>query len=335
MSALFDELLHELETGDPIDEGGWSFIPLTTKRPSSVDYLTLFEAVESGLALVSEIHQQGSVPDLKVVNDGAVSLLIPDGMTLVGCKQNRVVNISLLVPPRSVTVIPVSCVERGRWHTESATLSPSEFCDPLLRSKMCKQSTQSFQETGRARANQSSVWEHVHDILGATCASSPTVAYHAAYGAIPETADEHELFCPPNANGIAVLRAGRICSLDLFDKPETLHKLWPRIRRGTRLSAQPQFGSPGPLESPRQFLADCFAKPQGEFMPVGLGTHHRFGTDGPVASALVADGQIVHLSAFHKDGATPTKPAQMPPTQPLRQSWWRRIWGQCSRRTGW
>jgi len=323
MVAIFDELLADLEPGKSSRDGDWSFVPLRTKKPSGLDYLTLFEAVESGLASVSEVNPQGSVSDMKVTNDGSLPVFIPDGMTLLGCRQNRLVNISVLVPPKSVTIIPVSCVEQGRWHAESVTSSPSEVCDPVLRSAMCEQTSDGLRNGGSARAVQGSVWGHVDQMLGTTRTFSPTAAYNALYAAVPTAHPRREIPCPDGANGIVTIRGRRICSLDLFDKPATLNKLWPRIMRGTIVPLEQPESPPMQAEDIRRFLADCLSKPQGDFAPVGLGSHHRFANDRSVGSALVVDGQVLHLSAFHKNGAPPPTTADDRPRPQPRRQWWR------------
>ena len=62
-----------------------------------------------------EVSRGGSVPELKVVNKSDRMLLILDGEELVGAKQNRIVNTTILIAGNTATVIPVSCVEQGRW----------------------------------------------------------------------------------------------------------------------------------------------------------------------------------------------------------------------------
>jgi len=55
----------------------------------------------------------GSVPDLLVDNRGDVRVLFLEGEELIGAKQNRILNTSVLVPAHSKIKIPVSCVEPG------------------------------------------------------------------------------------------------------------------------------------------------------------------------------------------------------------------------------
>jgi len=55
------------------------------------------------------------VPNLAVDNKGERFVLFVEGQELRGAKQNRVLNASVLIAAHTKTVIPVSCVEQGRW----------------------------------------------------------------------------------------------------------------------------------------------------------------------------------------------------------------------------
>ncbi len=64
--------------------------------------------------------------------------LIPEGEILMGAKQNRVINVTVLVAAGVKFVLPVSCVEAGRWRYKSRHFE-SKFCaPPSLRNKKLK-----------------------------------------------------------------------------------------------------------------------------------------------------------------------------------------------------
>ena len=71
-------------------------------------------SLERNLILITEVDESGTVPELKVVNKSDTMILILDGEELVGTKQNRIVNTTLLIAGKDTVVIPVSCVEQGR-----------------------------------------------------------------------------------------------------------------------------------------------------------------------------------------------------------------------------
>ena len=72
----------------------------------------------------------GSVPELLVENMGDIRVLFIEGEELVGAKQNRILNTSILVAAKSKTKIPVSCVEQGRWGYKSKFFGSSGSHSP-------------------------------------------------------------------------------------------------------------------------------------------------------------------------------------------------------------
>jgi hypothetical protein len=68
-------------------------------------------------------------------NVGDRPALLIDGEHLEGAKQNRVLNVTVLVAARRDTVVPVSCVEQGRWsYGADQGFAPSpEVAHSLLR----------------------------------------------------------------------------------------------------------------------------------------------------------------------------------------------------------
>ena len=105
------------QLGDPVEHRGIVVTPLFPTHDPIAGYITLDEALPRGLE-ITEISEAGSVPELAVVNPLSEAVLLYDGEELVGAKQNRILNVTVLVAAGAKIPIPVSCVEQGRWrHT--------------------------------------------------------------------------------------------------------------------------------------------------------------------------------------------------------------------------
>src|SRR5262245_42169557 len=84
------------ELGDPAAFGGLALIPLFPTSEPQLDYIGLDEAVASGL-VVSEVDEAGSVSNLLVANSLGVNVLLFEGEELVGAKQNRILDRTILI----------------------------------------------------------------------------------------------------------------------------------------------------------------------------------------------------------------------------------------------
>ena len=75
--------------------------------------LTLAEALAAKAVRVSET---GSVNELKIENVGNREIFVQSGDIVKGGQQDRVLSVSLVLPPRSGSIsIAAFCVEQGRW----------------------------------------------------------------------------------------------------------------------------------------------------------------------------------------------------------------------------
>jgi hypothetical protein len=77
--------------------------PLLSPYATTLDYIMLDEALDKELMEVAEVDESGSVPELKVVNKSPKMILILDGEELVGAKQNRIVNTTILIQATATT----------------------------------------------------------------------------------------------------------------------------------------------------------------------------------------------------------------------------------------
>jgi hypothetical protein len=75
--------------------------------------LTLQEALAKGTV---KVRETGSVNELTIENTGADDVFVQAGDIVKGGRQDRVLSVDLLLPPRSKKVsITAFCVESGRW----------------------------------------------------------------------------------------------------------------------------------------------------------------------------------------------------------------------------
>jgi len=129
----FDSFLSSLTIGSPIAVNALSVYPLLRSSADAPFYDTLSDAVRAGTLHITEVSAAGSVPELRVVNDGKRPVLIIDGEELVGAKQNRIVNLTVLVPEGTTIPLPVTCVEAGRWRHVSDEFAPADEAMTVLR----------------------------------------------------------------------------------------------------------------------------------------------------------------------------------------------------------
>jgi len=118
-------VLPQVRVGQPVRYQALSVFPLFDGAMTPVEYTLSDEGIGSGTVSVEEISEAGSVPDLLVENKGEVRVLFLEGEELVGAKQNRVLNTSVLIAAYSKMRIPVSCVEQGRWGYRSRKFDSS------------------------------------------------------------------------------------------------------------------------------------------------------------------------------------------------------------------
>jgi len=121
--------LGSILAGKPQHYGALTVIPILAPMQTEPEWLTLAEAGDG--VRITELDEEGSVPKLRVANLRDLPLLLLDGEQLVGAKQNRILNMTVLVAAHTEVIIPVSCVERGRRglrcrHPRSQARSSSE-----------------------------------------------------------------------------------------------------------------------------------------------------------------------------------------------------------------
>ena len=288
---------------------------LPDAEPSVPTYCTLDEAMAAQMVIITEVDADGSVPELRLQNRGTRSVLLLDGEELVGAKQNRTVNLTTLVAPGTQILLPVTCVEAGRWRAESAQFqsSPQAHFAEGRAAKQASVSEVLFQRRV-PQADQGDVWARIRTKAARLHAPSPTSAMGEMFAVHTVTVEEYVAalthgIAPNEVGGIFVLN-GQVFGMERFDAPDTWRKLLPKIVRSFALDAvdkqdaanQVAIGDAGDAAA---FLAQVAAAPVKTYPALGMGDNLRIRTAGLTGAALCVEDRIVHLSAFRLDEAVP------------------------------
>jgi hypothetical protein len=290
-----------------------SVVPLIARVPSAPQrYITLDEALARGDFEVTEISESGQVPQLHVINTGIHPVLLVDGEELIGAKQNRIVNLTILVPAMEKLSIPVTCVEAGRWNRRSRGFASSGNAQYSRgRANKVVQVSRSLAECGEARSNQHWIWDDIAAKAERLAVNSSTSAMSNIFDAHQPSIDEYvRAFALADGQcGAVFLLEGIPVALDLFESEAVLRKLMPKLLRSHALDALDEgdvhapkhIGTADPRDAASVFLARIAnaAKHHAKTFPtVGLGETMRFGDKGVAAAALLVDRAVVHLAAF-------------------------------------
>ncbi len=116
MKTIAEQILERLVIMDGIQQfRNLALIPIRIEGPRVPECVPLSIAIEKKWVRVREASLGGTVSTITVENHSDHAVFIMEGEELTGAKQNRTVNISMLIAPQSKIDIPVSCTEQGRW----------------------------------------------------------------------------------------------------------------------------------------------------------------------------------------------------------------------------
>lgn len=316
--------LAAISISDPVSVRNLTVFPLLSKGENPApEYIPSSVAFDEHGMRVEEIVEQGSVPNLMVINPASVAVLLLDGEELRGAKQNRIVNTSILIPPESRTKIDVSCTESGRWRYTSKSFSHSKtIMAAKLRRRKSRAVSKNLESKKSFASNQSEVWQNIADLNAKIGSHSETSAMAAAYEAARKelnSALEH-CTCIEHQQGLLAFIDGKPAGLDFLSQKSAYRTIHPQLvqsyamealaseRRAVREAAHtPQSREPKTcsIEEAATFISQCIEIEGKAFPSVGLGEDWRFQQEPITGSGLQVDQTWVHLAYFFEDEDLP------------------------------
>lgn len=328
-----DNKMPNFEIGKRIESNGLTVFPLYLEQELETSVKSGLTMIDEGFVKVKEVSDAGRVPTLYVINDCEDQVLFVEGDQLVGAKQNRICNSSVLIASKSFAEIPVSCVEQGRWaRKSSAFASSNNSATPQMR-KILKESKRKarkefivqqdpaqledpasvvHEHAAVHKASQGDVWDKVEAMQFMHVSPSHTSSMEDVFNSKSEYIERamHTFKYPKGAQGWIIAINGEIETIEMFGKKSLCENVWDRVMRGCVLETlgkvgQRHRGKKGTMPKIERVKEQQVFKACGRLRKlawervaaVSAGEEYR-GDDGSlIGSQLQIDGQLVHLSA--------------------------------------
>jgi hypothetical protein len=302
--------LEGVEIGLPEQYQNLAVYPLQEKIPNThAEYLLLDDALAAGFARVTEVTEGGSVPDLAFANLATRPILLVDGDELIGAKQNRILNLTILVAAGRQVKIPVSCVERGRWAYRTRHFGAAKYKLYMkARAMNAARVSESLSQRGERRSDQGAIWRDIDLKMARMQAHSDTDAMADMYEQKSDDLSDYVAAFQwwPGQRGAAFVINGEVAGLELFDSANAFARYFRKLVSSYALDAldvdQPRPGVPGEAAAHR-FLEEIRNAQQQDFPAIGEGTDVRLAGERLAGGALRVGEHLVHLAAFRLDEA--------------------------------
>jgi len=290
--------------GDLARFGGLGVIPLCIDRCPNFPRLdTLEQALEKGTVRINEVGEAGEVPHLLFQNGGDSAVIVLDGEEVVGGKQNRIVNTTLIILAQQTVKIPVSCIEAGRWHERDG--ADFQSGQAIFRAKSRAAQKASVTANVRAgngyRSNQHAVWDQVAESLEALKVRSGTANFREARAKVADQIDEFVNAFRPAHNQIGSIFMNRsgILGVEMVGTPALYVQVCDKVTRSfgfEALGAQDLDGVSS--NAARTWWEKVLQAEYSRHSSPAAGEDIRVGTQELIGSGLVWNNILVHFSCF-------------------------------------
>ena len=309
MTKSLDKFGTQVKVARPRVHKNLAMYPLLAPETQGPEYITLPEALASGSVEIKEVSQEGSVSDLLLINKGDRAVLILDGEEVVGAKQNRVVNTTILVAANTTLIIPVTCVEEGRWSRKSDNFESGDsvmFC--RARRNQAEEVHKNLAIQDEARGDQHETWDDIRAKSGRLGAHSETGAMSDLFEHLKNPIEDYvsSLGLVDMQVGAAFAVNGKLVGLDCISRQQAYGVVHKMLIKSYALDAIDEYQSsdhqPPSETDVVKLLMRLSSAPYQKHAGVGLGNSLRFHGPDLVVAALEEDDVIVHICAFMGNG---------------------------------
>jgi hypothetical protein len=304
VDEILTQALHSMDISEPVSHGLLHIFPLRGGTPEEGNLLLLEDGLRAGTLRVEELYESGCAPELRVVNEGDLRVLILEGDELIGAGQDRVANSSVLINAGSELILPVSCVERGRWSYRPRAFSTATGSPHLTLRRLTTRSVHYSLRCGREhRSDQRAVWRQLDHAARLYRTGLPARALRASRSHHPEKLDAFEKLArelPEGTSGVVVAIGERLALLEVLAGPCTFARVFRKLLSGYAFESvglDRPYGTPE-VQEVRSFIQAAAETVHREHQAVGAGRDVRFEGDGIAGYALIGQSGVLHAAAF-------------------------------------
>ena len=269
------------------------------------------DAINNSTLEVSEISEEGYVPSLYFNNKNPSPIFIIDGQTITAqeLKQNRIITVSTLLPPKEKIKVSVLCSEQGRWsrtNREFASRDSSMFA----KARFSKMETMGFRSAEDANiaydqsADQQQAWEQINrkfsNFNDYSSSESMQDIYKNKENILKEF--ERELIMPEHAVGAIFAIGNRVLGFELFSNHNLFSSHYAQLLKSYALDAIEKRSSDATpsLSDAKQLLNEADNSVAKQCKNNGLGNLFTINSDNICATVLILNGTIIHFTCFSK-----------------------------------
>jgi hypothetical protein len=208
------------------------------------NYQSLKEAIDDERFRIVEkkpygrFTDAGAVNTLTVMNKSEEPVFLMAGEVVQGGNQDRVLAQDMLIPPATITDIPVFCVEKGRWTPRDQELeeSSSKNKRAIAFNGYYNVAASDIRRTVKHSKNQQEVWKKVGQVTSLHNATVETGTYAALEGSDSYTQSRNaylqffaDKFQQDNIVGMVAVSGNRILGADIFGHPDLFKKSYEAL----------------------------------------------------------------------------------------------------------
>lgn len=248
---------------------------------------------------LSEAMASGaSVNSLVIENHSDTAIYIMAGEVVQGGKQDRVIAEDVIAMPGEKYVVPVFCVEPGRWEYHSAPTHPQAKDDPdaiYAFTGYFNVASNSIRQTVKLEKNQGEVWARVGDVRNRNAVQGKSTTYgelaqsqRFAKAQQRYAAAFQEAFAGQNdVVGVMAVSGSKVLAVDIFATPQLFQQQYEGLMHAYFTEAitygdVPQLDAKGIQKTFEEAQRAYFTRQQEE--------------EAELAAKFVRDGKVVHFA---------------------------------------